>query len=83
MRWLTPIFFVAATAGVRWYNDTHGSSQLVFPGSWLVPGAEHDIAAQGQWSWRALAFVTLVMALWTAIDQVRAWRRRDEQAAKP
>lgn len=83
MRWSTPLFLAAVTGAVFWYNGAHGSSQLVFPGAWLLPGAEGDIAAQGQWSWRLLGFVTLITVLTSGIEQVRAWRRRDERLPKP
>jgi hypothetical protein len=78
MRWVTPLAFAIATVAVRQYNGTHAASQLIFPGVWLVPGAEHDISAQGQWTWRLFGFATLIFMLWAAWDQVAAWRRRDE-----
>ena len=78
MRWITPIVLVVATGAIWQYNATHGSSQLVFPGAWMLPGAEHDLVAQGEWSWRVVAFVALITSVTAAIEQVRIWNRRDE-----
>jgi hypothetical protein len=53
-RYLVPLLFLIA-AGVVWqWNSSHTTSQLMFPGVWLLPGLEDDIVAQGSATWKLL-----------------------------
>jgi hypothetical protein len=77
-RWFTPVLFVAAAGFVSWYNGGHQDSQLLFPGTHLVPGYEGDIFAQGRLTWQLFLGVGGVTGALALVNQIRAWRRKAE-----
>lgn len=64
MRWFTPVFFIAATVFVGWYNQNHKDSVLLLPGvDLLAPG---DMQRQGElsvWITGGLAVLFTLSAL--------------------
>jgi 4-amino-4-deoxy-L-arabinose transferase-like glycosyltransferase len=77
-RYLTPIIFFAAAGGASWYNSTHRDSQLLFPGSWLVPGYENDTFAQGTLTPWVLAGIGALTLLYAVVVHVRDLRARGD-----
>lgn len=76
-RYVTPLLFVALTAYMRGYNQSHADRKLLIPFvDLLFPEIANDPAALGERSVWVAAGLTAVVTLWTLLEHVRAVRRR-------
>jgi hypothetical protein len=79
-RFVVPVLFLIG-AGVMWqYNATSETSQVIFPGVWLVPGYEEDIRAQGRISAGVVAGLGLLLLGGALLDTIRSRRTIDHQS---
>jgi hypothetical protein len=77
MRWLWPLLFFAVTGWVAWYDDTHTNQKIVFPFvDTLFPSLHGDPAGMGERSVEILVGLSVLVLLFTIMEQVRAVMRR-------
>lgn len=77
-RWLNLSLLILATAGVVWWNQTHPSEVLVFPFLALL-GVPSEPEPMARASEALLAGVTVLSALWWAVQAARARRPVSEE----
>ncbi len=63
-RFLAPVLFLCAGAGVAWFNSQHEDRVLAFPFlASLIPSLAGDLGAQGRASALLLAGIGLVLLI--------------------